>query len=634
MGRYALLFWLGVDMEKLFECGRIGAHKLKNRTIMTSLTTNLSHDTGEISQRDLAFYKARIDGGVGAIITGMMRVDDYYGNKFPYQPSATHSKYIRGLKMLAELAHESDVKIFAQLNHPGAQTFRELNHHLQQVSAVPRKPEFINQRSREMTNYEIGQMIKQFVRSAIILEQAGFDGIEIHAGHGYLLHSFLLTSRGPDILTKLIRDIKAEVSEDFAIILRFNFDDFDGSSANIDHYIDCIKKIDHLPIDALDITCGVYESMYTICDAKYYPNRWKDEYIRRVREASSLPLIANNNIKTPAESEDMLAADMVDFIGLGRPLLADPAWVAKAQSGAPIAPCISCSHCFKSINEFKPIQCPVNPHLSRESLRDRTYNESNADKTMVVIGAGPAGLQMAISLAEKGYHVVLFEKENRVGGKLNVAAKTSDKYRIVHYVDYLENKISELNIDTRLNTVADIEEIKALDPYQVFIATGAVSENLTSSYAYSATDILNDRTDLSGKNVLIIGAGENGLELAETIENATSITIAEATNMVGREMEYGERMMLVKKLAEKNIEILTDTKVRDVANQTVTFDHEGDTYTKDFDAIIKTIRPVTDLLENSDYLTKLTNPIIIGDADKIGKIYDATSKAVEIGSRY
>lgn len=618
---------------KIFEEEKIGSLDIKNRIIMASLTTNLSHDTGEISQRDLAFYKERIDGGVGAIITGMMRVDDYYGRKFPYQPSASHSKYIRGMRMLTDLAHASDVKIFAQLNHPGAQTFRELNHHLQQVSASPQTPEFINQESRAMTDYEISIMIRQFVRSAIICQQAGFDGIEVHAGHGYLLHSFLKTPRGNDILFDLLTSIRSEVGDDFVLILRLNFDDFTENGIKIDQAIATIKHLEEL-IDAIDITCGVYESMYTICDAKYYPNRWKDDFIAEIRANTNITLIADNNVKRPAEAEEILDEDMVDFVGLGRPLLADPAWVKKAASSEKIAPCISCSHCFRAINDFKPVQCPVNPYLSRESLNDRAFHETNSQKTMLVIGAGPAGCQMAISLAEKGYKVILFEKDNEIGGKLKLAAKTTGKYRIAEYIAYLQSRISQLNIDTRLSQVADIEEIKSINPYQVFIATGANIEEVDGENTFSATDILNKKIDTSGKNILIIGAGENGLELSETIENARSITIAEATNMVGREMEYGERLMLLEKLADKNIKILTDTKVASINGRRVSFASENKSFEKDYDLVVKTIRPVTDLVANDSYLRELTNPIIIGDADRVGKIYDATSKAIEIASRY
>lgn len=622
-------------MKKIFEEGNIGNLRLKNRVIMASLTTNLSHDNGAISHRDLAFYKERIDGGVGAIITGMMRVDDFYGNKFPYQPSASHTKYIKGMKMLTHLAHASDVKVFAQLNHPGAQTFRELNHELQQISASPRRPELINQKSRAMTNYEINQMVNQFVRAAIICEGGGFDGVEIHAGHGYLLHSFLAEGElGIRIIKEIVRLIDAETADDFAIILRLNFDDFVEGGMGIDDAIGIIKALEDEPIDALDVTCGVYESMYTICDAKYYPNRWKDEYISKIKDATKLCIIADNNIKYPAEAEEMLTEDIVDFVGIGRPLLADPAWVGKAKSREPIAPCISCSHCFKSINEFKPVQCPINPLLSRESLGGMTYNKANEDKTMVIIGAGPAGLQLAISLREKGYDVVVFEKADRVGGKLNIASKTAHKYRIADYVAYLERKVDELGITIRLNTVADVDEILKLNPYQVFIASGSNSVVGENTEILTAEEILSQDLDLIHQNILIIGAGENGLELAEALDESNTITIAEATNMIGREMEYGERLMLVEKLAEKNVKVLLDTRVRLGDGKEVILEGLEGSETMGFDTIISTIRPQTDLRSNSEYFEKLNNPIILGDADKIGKIYDATSKAVEIALRY
>ena len=619
---------------KIYESGKIGTHKLKNKIIMTSLTTNLSHDTGGVSHKDLAYYKERIDGGVGAIITGMMRVDDFYGRKFPYQASASHSKYIRGLSMLTSIAHESDVKIFAQLNHPGPQTFRDLNHNLQQVSAKAYKPELINQEAREMTDYEIKNMMGQFLNSALICEAAGFDGIEIHAGHGYLLHSFLIyDDRGVRILERLTKAIRQETSDDFAIILRLNFGDFYDDGYDLDKAIEIIKVLEDLPIDAIDITCGRYESMDTICDTKYYKDAWKDEYIRKIRESTNITLIADNNIKTHDQANKMLEDNLVDLVGIGRPLLADPAWVSKGQSSEPIAPCISCSHCFKAINEFRPVECPINPYLSRESLERPRYNEANQDKIMVVIGAGPAGVELAINLSDKGYKVIVFEKEARIGGKLNMAAKLPGKARINDYVSYLEKRIDASNIDLRLNQKADIEVIKALNPYQVFIATGSKSVDHQNGI-YDTEDVLENHVNFKDQNLLIIGAGENGLELADYLATHNSVTIAEATNMVGREMEYGTRMHLLKRLEEKNVNLLTDTLVYEIDSKKAIFKTEGTKKEVNFDAIIKTIRPKTDLSENALYFENLINPIILGDADNIGKIYDATKKAVEIALRY
>lgn len=620
--------------ELIYEQGKIGNLVLKNKIIMTSLTTNLSHDTGEISHKDLAFYKERIDGGVGAIITGMMRVDDFYGRKFPYQPSASHSKYIRGLSMLTDLAHASDVKIFAQLNHPGAQTFRDLNHNLQQVAAASYKPELINQESRVMTDYEVKNMMDQFLKSALICEAAGFDGIEIHAGHGYLLHSYLIyDTRGVRILNKLMTAIRRETSKDFAIILRLNFDDFYDDGYDLKKAIGVIKSLENTPIDAIDITCGRYESMDTICDTKYRENGWKEDYIRKIREATSIPLIADNNIKNHAEANKELAENLVDFVGLARPLLADPAWVSKGHSKKPLAPCISCSHCFKSINEFKAVECPINPYLSRESLEKPKYNPANADKTMVVIGAGPAGCELALNLSAKGYNVVVFEKEDRIGGKLNMAVHLPGKARINQYVKYLENRILNSDIDLRLGQRAEVADIKALNPYQVFIATGSKS-SAPSSSTYDVEDVLTGKVKFTEKKLLLIGAGENGLELADYLVTHNSVTIAEATNLVGREMEYGTRLHLLKRLAAKNVAILTNTLVYEKDEKTAIFNTDTNEKEANFDAIIKTIRPKTDLSENATYFENLDNPIILGDADNIGKIYDATKKAVEIALRY
>ena len=637
MGMMPIFFYIFLEElmdELIYEQGKIGNLVLKNKIIMTSLTTNLSHDTGEISHKDLAFYKERIDGGVGAIITGMMRVDDFYGRKFPYQPSASHSKYIRGLSMLTDLAHANDVKIFAQLNHPGAQTFRDLNHNLQQVAAASYKPELINQESRVMTDYEVKNMMDQFLKSALICEAAGFDGIEIHAGHGYLLHSYLIyDDRGVRILDKLMTAIRRETSKDFAIILRLNFDDFYDDGYDLKKAIGVIKSLENTPIDAIDITCGRYESMDTICDTKYLANAWKDEYIRKIRETTNITLIADNNIKTHDEANHMLEDNLVDLVGIGRPLLSDPAWVSKGQSGNPIAPCISCSHCFKSINEFKAVECPINPYLSRESLEKPRYNEANQAKTMVVIGAGPAGVELAINLSQKGYKVIVFEKEDRIGGKLNMAAKLPGKSRINDYVSYLENRIEASNVDLILNQKADISEIKSLDPYQVFIATGSKSEDHQNGI-YDTEDVLENRVTFKEKNLLIIGAGENGLELADYLATHNSVTIAEATNLVGREMEYGTRLHLLKRLTEKNVAILTNTLVYEKDEKTAIFKTETIEKEVNFDAIIKTIRPKTDLSENATYFENLDNPIILGDADNIGKIYDATKKAVEIALRY
>jgi NADH oxidase len=627
--------------KEIFKEGYIGNNKIKNRIIMTSLTTNLNHEDGKITDRELKFLKARIDGGVGAIITGMIRIDDFYGNKFPYQPAATHTKNINSLRLITSLCHENDVKVFAQLNHPGAQTFRQLNHNLQQISASSYTPELINQKSREITIYEIENLIEQFTNAANICELAGFDGIEINAGQGYLLSSFLSPAtnrrgdkyaynelnKGTTILVEIIRKIRESVNKDFSIIIKYNFDDFIKGGIDINDSLEIAKILEKEKIDAIDLSCGTYKSMDRIVDNDYYPDRWKDKYIKKIKKNINIPVIANNNIKYHSDAEDMIEKNIVDFVGLGRALLADENWVKKAKEFKSVRPCVSCSHCFKSISNLKACECIVNPYMNRESYYKIEYNKNNNDKTIAVIGGGPAGCQSAITLAQKGYNVVLFEKEKHLGGTVRLASKAPFRSRLDDYIDYLEYELKELNVDIKLNTKADTEIIKNINPYAVFIATGTKAKKIDGKDIFTYEDVLSGKIKPKDKNIIVIGAGESGLETAEFLEEiGNKVRIIEATNMSGKELEYGARKLLLGRLKYKDIDIIPNTIMESFENGILKTKNDKE---YNADIIVCAIGVYVDSEEIHELKKSCNNTILVGDAYKVRNIYAATRRAIE-----
>ncbi|MGL4369627.1 MAG: NAD(P)-binding protein, partial [Spirochaetota bacterium] len=427
----------------LFSKGRIGRCEIKNRIVMPAIGTSLASATGEASPEIIRYYEERARGGAGLIITEITRVNDEHGVGTSNQLCATGQQHIPGLERLARTVHKYDTKIFAQLHHPGRESHSHLIGGRQIVAPSPIMCNACKEMPRELTTDEVASLVKDFVRGAKIVQTAGLDGVEIHGAHGYLIGQFLspYTNKREDkyggsfekrmqFITEIIMGIKHICGKNFPVCVRIDGDEFVEGGIKIEEAVKIAVYLESIGIDAINISSGTYESVTTIIEPISYPQGWKKHLAGAVKKAVKIPVIAVDVIRTPEFAESLLEQKNQDFIGLGRPLLADPQWGEKARTGREkeIRPCVSCLHCIEEVMNGRQVSCAVNPRLGREL--EFTKSDPAEGRNAVVIGGGPGGMESAKVLAERGFKTVLFEKENALGGMLLFGNKPPKKDKL------------------------------------------------------------------------------------------------------------------------------------------------------------------------------------------------------------
>lgn len=637
---------------KLFEKGRIGNLELKNRIVMTAMGCSLASSTGEASDQIIRYYAERARGGVGLIITEITRIDDETGVGTPNQLSVTKESDIPQLARLAEAVHAYGAKIFVQLHHPGNQTPSRLIGGRQPVSASDVTCSIIGEKPRPLTTEEVEAMVKKFVKGAYIAHLTGIDGVEIHAAHGYLVNQFLSphTNHRTDkyggdffnrmrFLTEIIKGIQYAVGPKFPISVRIDGNEYIDDGIDDAEGIHIARYLESLGIQAINVSCGTYESGHTIVEPNFYEEGWKKHLGANIRKSVKIPVIAVDDIKHPAVAEQLLEEGACDFAGLGRANLADPAFANKARSGQDvlIRKCIGCMECFRILNLGLPLACTLNPVLGRENHwgEDKLVKNGNG-KTVAVIGGGPAGMQAALVLAKRGFHTVLFEKSDRLGGTANLAAIPPHKQMIAEFVQTQEAELAQAGVEVRLYTPATVEAVKALNAEGVFLAVGGtpIRPNLPGiEKAISAEDVLAGKISVENESVIVVGGGVTGLETAEWLGlKQNKVTVIEMTDKVGGNLYPSINIYLQKAITKEGGQILKNTTLLSVADGEISVADSKTAFTRSIktDRVILAMGVRPDRSLEKDFSEAFDDKLIlIGDADKPGQIIDGLHAAYD-----
>ena len=483
--------------ERLFSKGKIGSVTLKNRLVMSPMGIGLANLDGTPSEDMIAYYEARAIGGAGLIIPEITRVNDVHGAGLMRQLSVTQDRHIEPLSRLAQAVHKHGAKMFIQLHHPGRETVTALTGGAPTVSASDIPCKYVQQPTRALTTEEVQALIQQFVDGAVRVQKAGCDGVELHCAHGYLLQQFLspYTNKRTDeyggsfenrlrIVSEIISGIRTACGADFPIGVRLSIEEFldkNGVTEDYIHIQDGVKiavALEAQGIDFVDVSVGLYETGITCVEPISFPQGWRRDLIKAVKDHVQIPVIGVSVIREPAVAEQFLEDGVEDFISMGRTWLADEAWGTKVQQGREdeLCKCISCLRCFESLNEYNavglPAECALNPRLARE----KKYGELKYDTkghSVVVVGGGPAGMMAAKTLAERGCHVTLIDRGSALGGTVNLAKKPPLKERMEWIMDYYRAAFDRLDVTVKLNTEATAEMIEQLKPDAVILGTGA-----------------------------------------------------------------------------------------------------------------------------------------------------------------
>lgn len=666
--------------EKVFSKGKINGCVLRNRVIMSPMDDCLGQASGEMTARGVEYYASKAKGGTGLVIVGFVGVigPEYGGVSMSGQTFLCNLDDRHAMNILADRVHEFGGKVFVQLNHPGRKSSPKFNKGHVPMSASAMTPQ-LEARGfapcREMTKDDIALIEDAFANAAEHAYYAGCDGVELHCAHWFMFHQFISPTRNCRtdeyggslenrcrIVTETIAKIRAKVPASFPVTVRVHLFDNEGMEGepDLEEWVRVTKHLEASGVDAFHFSVGVEERT----GAPDMPFGWRNEYLKRFKSELHVPIYGPNETKTPDEAESLLEDDVCDFIVMGRQHSADPEWCNKAKSGHPedIRPCISCNWCVHRVTaDQAQVRCAVNPLLGREV--DNLMPMKKGEGIVIVIGAGPAGIQSALTLTERGFKVKLYDKRTELCGSLNLANKAPNKFRMDNLIRYYKHVVAkneniELHLGTEV-TPAMLDEFKALDPYAVVLASGGqpiVPGKIPGiEKGVACFDVLNGKVKFSGKHVAVVGGGMTGLETAERLaEDGNKVTLIEMMPLVGNGIYFYNVRRTRRQLEAKGAVIKTSTALQEVkddcivvapanvnyigtgldgikniagvADAVVADEHDGP-YEIPVDATVLSlgIRPELGMLEELE--SRFEKVIHVGDCTNPGRIGDATGAA-------
>lgn len=577
--------------KNLFKPGRIGSMELKNRITMAPVCTKLGTENGAVNEKLINFYAERAKGGVSLIIIEDTCIEWPRGKCGENPIRIDDNKYVQGLNDLAEAVHHYGAKIATQLQHVGANTSVEFATEGISIIAPSNIPCKIcgGDIPRPMKIEEIEQLIDQFIKAAIKTKGAGYDAVEIHGAHGYIITQFMSprTNKRTDkyggnfknrmrLPVEIVRGIKKSVGDDFPVIFRFSADEFVQDGNTLKEGIQIAKALEDAGVDALDVSGGVYESMQRIfptLDIKPGCNIYMTEEIKK---NVKIPVIVVGRLgENLLLAEKALQDNKTDFIALGRSLLADPYLPNKAFKGKDkdIRPCLACNEaCIGHVDRGWHAHCQVNPNIGLE--KENKIVIAKEKKNILVIGGGPAGIQTSVISSSRKFKVTLLEKCDLLGGNLIPASIPYFKNSIKNYLEYLIYQIekSEVNINLKVNATPEI--IKTFKPDMIILATGSLPripmiKGVNKEDSKFASDVLLGKVPKNNE-IIIFGGGKIGCELAWYLSDQNKkVKILEKQNDILVDTQLSNKMLLISKLQEKGVDIITGIEIIEIKDEEV-----------------------------------------------------------------
>ncbi|WP_030161145.1 NADPH-dependent 2,4-dienoyl-CoA reductase [Streptomyces sp. NRRL S-244] len=506
----------------------LGFTTLPNRVIMGSMHTGLEEHQGGF-ERLAAFYAERARGGAGLIVTGGIAPNDA-GRPFEGGSRLTTEDEAAEHRVITEAVHAEGGKIAMQILHFGRYAY-----HKDLVAPTALQAPISPFVPNELSDIEVERTVEDFVRAARLAKLAGYDGVEIMGSEGYLINEFIAaaTNKRTDrwggayenrmrFPLEIVRRTRAAVGEDFILIYRLSMLDLIPGGSTLDEVVRLAKEIEAAGATIINTGIGWHEARIPTI-ATSVPRGAYTWVTKRLMGAVSVPLVTSNRINTPEIAEELLADGRADLVSLARPFLADADFVAKAAAGRSetINTCIGCNQaCLDHTFSGKITSCLVNPRACHET--ELVLSPTQLKKRVAVVGAGPAGLACAVSAAERGHAVTLFEASGHIGGQLDIARRIPGKEEFEETIRYFGTQLAARAVEVRLNTRADVETLQGYD--EVVVATGVTPrtpdiEGVERANVVSYLDVLRDGAPV-GERVAVVGAGGIGFDVAEFLTDS------------------------------------------------------------------------------------------------------------------
>ena len=645
-----------MSYENLMRPIRIQNMTLRNRVMMAPMGTNLANPDGSISEEHKNYYQLRAKGGTGLIVVENACVAFPLGSNGTTQLRLDHDSFIPHMYELTEKVHAWGCKISIQVNHAGSAAIPSRIGQ-QPVSAgdIPCKAGGVIPRA--LSTEEVYALVGKYADACKRAQMAGFDAVEIHAGHSYLVSQFIspTTNNRTDefggsaenrarFLKCILQETRKRLGRNFPIAIRISADELVPGGNTLEDTLGWLPYVDEY-VDLYDVSAGLNDSIEKMIDKADLPDGWKRYLSKAVKEKTGKPVVISGNIRDSHIAEDIIASGDADIVAMGRSLIADPEWCNKVRDGREdeLRKCISC--CIGCVGNRmgsnRPIRCTVNPAVTQgDTCKKRKVNKPCK---VMVIGGGTAGLEAACTAAEIGCDVTLAEQSGSLGGRAACLCDLPEKRRMNDFATYLKNRTARLkNIKVVLNAAVTKQMAAAENPDLIVCATGSkiatpnipgLLDNLAEGNIMTVDGVIAKVTEggfphsMAGKQAVIIGGGAAGLDLVEFFAvRGAAVTVVEMTNTIGNGMDLVSRVSIHNIMREKHVRQMPGTKLLEVkAHSFVT---DAGELPFDYGCICLGLKACNPLFEEMSAVAKT---VAVGDAKLAPRlIIDGTREARQI----
>lgn len=624
--------------SKLFSSYKLKNIELKNRLVVTAMVTNYCQEDGFLTDRWMRYHEEKAKGGWGMIIT-----EDYCfrpeGKGYNRIPGLFSDDQIELNKVFTDKMHSYGTKIIAQIYHPGRQSCQYVNGGFQPVAPSSIPCPWLKEIPRELTINEIHEYVSQFGDAALRAKKAGFDGVEVHLAHGYLLFEMLsphVNKRTDEyggcfknrfrMIKEIFEDIRNKVGDDFVVGTRLSYQDGYQGGRELYDSLELAMNLEAATADYLNITFGSYGD-HNSYDRDVQKHGFVTHACSEIKKVVNIPVIDTNRITTGGVAEAILEANEADLIGMGRTSLADPFFPNKLKEGHEenIRHCINCNiGCYGSLLAGGTCSCLVNPEVGREIEMD---NFNPKSKRVLIAGGGPGGMEAAYQAIKAGHQVTLYEASDKLGGQLISAAYPPTKGEVSLFTTWLIKQMKDLNVDIRMNTPLTKEIVEQEKADAVIIATGGKAivppiPGIDLPHVSTAEDVLLGKV-VTGDDVVVCGGGEVGVETATAVAFRCNgkVSIVEMLPNVFPSLAFRKMM------DEYEVARYTSTKVKEIKEDVVIVEKDG----KEFSIPAKSVILAFGYKPNNtlaDELKDICDVKVIGGSVRTSNAFEATKDAL------
>ncbi len=644
------------EIQELLKPIKIGRMTVKNRVFMSPMMVGHETGDGRISPSMIRYWAERAKGGVGCIFTGMMSADPnmaYGGGGSGNTLNFSKPEVRDSFKSFIDEIHSYGTKLIPQISIPGPEATG--------VDAPPGPSVYINAfgvKTRALKKEELPAIVQSYANMAREAKELGFDGIQLHAAHAYMmLGSFLtpLRNKRTDeyggsllnrarLLIETLKAIRKEVGKDFPIIIRITGDERTPGGNTLDDLLIMAPYLIEAGADCFEVSGAAYfenpEKNSPCLGAE--PQGINTPQSAALKAAVNVPVTVVGKIQDPRFAEYVVASGKADAVVVGRALLSDPEWLNKATQGHfdDIAPCTGCAvGCLQPFFAGGQASCAINPAVGKE--KEFEITPATRAKKVVVVGGGMAGMAAAITAAKRGHKVVLMEKGPELGGQIKLACRPPFKQSLSKWVVYYAKQLEKYEVTVKLGMPADEQSIAAENPDSVIVATGAKNikppfPGVDGQNVYQAWDVILEEPPIITGNIVVIGGGSVGLETAELLiaqaRGPLKITVVEMLPDVGVDLFLINKITVMRHLLGAGTTIQTSTKVTEIQPGKVCCEKDGQPFC--IEGVTHVVLACGSKSENALYENikqKFSEVVLVGDAGKPRKVVDAVEEGTRAG---